>query len=700
MALLGKIRSKGVLLMVVVGVALFAFVIGDAFSHGGSFFNKSQETVAEILGENININDYSASIDQMVEVYKIETGQNDLSEEIIEQLRTSVWESLLNEKILYAEAEKLGLSVSTEELSDYLIGDNTHPIIMQRRSFANENGQFDRQALVQFLNSLDQEPTNEQMAQEIKRAKNYWLFWERNVKMAVLQEKYNALISKTVTANSLDAKMSYEAGKFNMDVNYVVQPYFTIPDTDVKVENNEIKDRYNKQKEQYKQEATRSLAYVVFNIKPSDEDYKEAKVWMDKLAPEFATTEDVAAVVNSNSDIMYDGRNYSEQNVPVSLKPFAFSSPTGAVFGPVFQNDTYTMARVMETGINQADSAKLRHIYLVDTAQVKVDSLVNAIKAGANFGELALKHSAVQQTAANGGEIGWITVNDRGIDKETLDNAFGKAINEVFVVKNAQGTQIMQVMERTPARPKVKLAILERKVIASSRTYSKIFNEAKQFAAELKADNFEKKAEEKTLTVRFANETQATAPRIAEIPQSRQIIRWAFENDKNVVSDVFDCGTQYVVAMNKEVGEKGYAPLTKVQEQIRAEIIRDKKADILIKKMSGKSSLVALAGELQSEVKTAEAVNFSSFQFGGAGFEPALIGKATTLEMNKLSAPVKGNSGVYVLQVVNKADNGMPFDVAMSKMQLNSRTSYTLPYTVLQNLRDKAEITDNRIKFF
>lgn len=700
MALLGKIRSKGVLLMVVVGVALFAFVIGDAFSHGGSFFNKSQETVAEILGENININDYSASIDQMVEVYKIETGQNDLSEEIIEQLRTSVWESLLNEKILYAEAEKLGLSVSTEELSDYLIGDNTHPIIMQRRSFANENGQFDRQALVQFLNSLDQEPTNEQMAQEIKRAKNYWLFWERNVKMAVLQEKYNALISKTVTANSLDAKMSYEAGKFNMDVNYVVQPYFTIPDTDVKIENNEIKDRYNKQKEQYKQEATRSLAYVVFNIKPSDEDYKEAKVWMDKLAPEFATTEDVAAVVNSNSDIMYDGRNYSEQSVPVSLKPFAFSSPTGAVFGPVFQNDTYTMARVMETGINQADSAKLRHIYLVDTAQVKVDSLVNAIKAGANFGELALKHSAVQQTAANGGEIGWITVNDRGIDKETLDNAFGKAINEVFVVKNAQGTQIMQVMERTPARPKVKLAILERKVIASSRTYSKIFNEAKQFAAELKADNFEKKAEEKTLTVRFANETQATAPRIAEIPQSRQIIRWAFENDKNVVSDVFDCGTQYVVAMNKEVGEKGYAPLTKVQEQIRAEIIRDKKADILIKKMSGKSSLVALAGELQSEVKTAEAVNFSSFQFGGAGFEPALIGKATTLEMNKLSAPVKGNSGVYVLQVVNKADNGMPFDVAMSKMQLNSRTSYTLPYTVLQNLRDKAEITDNRIKFF
>lgn len=700
MALLGKIRSKGVLLMVVVGVALFAFIIGDAFTHGGSFFNKSQETVAEILGENININDYSASIDQMVEVYKIETGQSDLSEEIVEQLRTSVWESLLNEKILYAEAEKLGLSVGAEELSDYLIGNNTHPIIMQRRSFANENGQFDRQALVQFLNSLDQQPANEQMAQEIKRAKSYWLFWERNVKMAVLQEKYNALIGKTVTANSLDAKLNFEASKYNMDVNYVVQPYFTIPDADIKVENNEIKDRYNKQKEQYKQEAYRSLAYVVFNIKPSEDDYKEAKEWMDKLAPEFIATNDVAAVVNSNSDVMYDGRNYSAATVPARLKDFAFGSATGAIYGPMFENDTYTMARVMETGINQADSAKVRHIFLVDSAQVKVDSIVNAIKGGANFGELAAKYSAVPQTAANGGEIGWLTVNDRGVEKEIIDNAFGKAVNEVFTIKNAQGVQIMQVMERTPARPKVKLAILERKVIASSRTYSTIFNQAKQFAAELKGDNFEKKAEEKSLVVRFANETQATAARIADIPQSRQIIRWAFQNSKNEVSDVFDCGTQYVVAMNKAVGDKGYAPITKVQEQIRAEIIRDKKADILIKKMAGKSSLDALASELQSDVKTAEAVNFSSFQFGGAGFEPALIGRATTLELNKLSTPVKGNSGVYVLQVTNKVDNGMTFDPVMSKMQLNARTSYTLPYSVLQNLRNNADIVDNRIKFF
>ena len=230
MAILGKIRSKGVLLMLVVGFALFAFIIGDALTQGSTFFNKSKETVAEIAGEKININDYAAMIDQMVEVYKIETGQTDLSEEITSQLRASVWENLVNEKLLNEEAEKMGLAVSAEELSDRLIGKNIHPLIAQRRAFAGENGQFSRPMLVQFLNSLEQTPENEEMKQQLDKAKSYWLFWEKTVKNAILQEKYNALLSKAVTANKLDAKTLYEAAKTSVDVNYVVQPYFLIPD--------------------------------------------------------------------------------------------------------------------------------------------------------------------------------------------------------------------------------------------------------------------------------------------------------------------------------------------------------------------------------------------------------------------------------------------------------------------------------------
>lgn len=704
MAILGKIRSKGVLLLVVVGFALFAFIIGDFLTQGSTYFNKSRETVAEIVGEDVNINDYQAAIDQMVEVYKIETGQTDLSEDVMAQLRASVWENLVTEKLLFAEAEKLGLAVSKEELSEYVIGNKTHPLIMQRRAFAGENGQFSRPMLVQFLNSLDVTPENEEMRQQIAQAKSYWLFWERNVKMAVLQDKYNALIGKAVTANSLEAKTSYEAAKVTTDVNYVVQPYFAISDSAVSVSKNEIKDRYNKNKELYKQEANRTLSYAAFEIRPLKEDSVEAQEWMNKISEEFKTTEDVVGLVNSNSDVMYDGRNYSYNSLPLNLRDFAFTGKTGDVFGPLFENNTHTMARIMESGILKSDSVKLRHIYLTTADEAKADSIIGAINGGAVFADLAKKYSAVPQTAANGGEIGWIMEGMQGMDKEITDKAFAAVPNQVFTVKNAQGVQIMQVMEKTPARAKVKLAILERKVIPSSRSYGRIYNEAKQFAAELKSTEFASKAQEKGVSVRTASELFESTERIADIPQSRQVIRWAFESDKGDVSDVFDCNNQFVVATTTEVNAKGYRSLEKVSDQIKAELIREKKADIMIKNLTEQlkktPSLEALAQALSTDVKVANAVNFANNQFGVAGFEPALIGKVSVLPANKLSAPVKGNAGVYVLLPVNPQVNQNPFNAKAQVMQLNMNFAYSLPYMILQDIRDNAEIEDNRLNFF
>ena len=704
MAILGKIRSKGVLLLVVVGFALFAFIIGDFLTQGSTYFNKSRETVAEIVGEDVNINDYQAAIDQMVEVYKIETGQTDLSEDVMAQLRASVWENLVTEKLLFAEAEKLGLAVSKEELSEYVIGNKTHPLIMQRRTFAGENGQFSRPMLVQFLNSLDVTPENEEMRQQIAQAKSYWLFWERNVKMAVLQDKYNALIGKAVTANSLEAKTSYEASKVTTDVNYVVQPYFAISDSTVSVSKNEIKDRYNKNKELYKQEANRTLSYVAFEIRPLKEDSVEAQEWMNKISEEFKTTEDVVGLVNSNSDVMYDGRNYSYNSLPLNLRDFAFTGKTGDVFGPLFENNTHTMARIMESGILKSASVKLRHIYLTTADEAKADSIIGAINGGAVFADLAKKYSAVPQTAANGGEIGWIMEGMQGMDKEITDKAFAAVPNQVFTVKNAQGVQIMQVMEKTPARAKVKLAILERKVIPSSRSYGRIYNEAKQFAAELKSTEFASKAQEKGVSVRTASELFESTERIADIPQSRQVIRWAFESDKGDVSDVFDCNNQFVVATTTEVNAKGYRSLEKVSDQIKAELIREKKADIMIKNLTEQlkktPSLEALAQALSTDVKVANAVNFANNQFGVAGFEPALIGKVSVLPANKLSAPVKGNAGVYVLLPVNPQVNQNPFNAKAQVMQLNMNFAYSLPYMILQDIRDNAEIEDNRLNFF
>jgi len=704
MAVLDKIRSKGVLLLVVVGLALLAFIVGDFLNSGSSYFNKSKEIVANIVGEEINIKEYSEAIEQMTEVYKIETGKSELDEQMTTQLRASVWESLVNEKILNAEAKKLGLAVSADELSERLIGNNIHPLITQRRAFAGENGQFNRTMLIQFLNSLEETPANDEMKQQIAKAKSYWLFWEKTIKNSLLQEKYTALISKTVSANSLDAKMSYQDRKVSVDVAYYVKPYFMVSDSAVKVDNSEIKERYNNQKEQYKQGANRAINFVTFYIKPLKEDYTEAEAWINKLSAEFKTTEDIVGLVNSNSDVMYDGRNYSLLTVPATLKAFAFGGKTGDIVGPVFVNNTYTMAKIMQAGILQSDSVKLRHIFLVEKDVAKADSLVAAIRAGADFAALAQKYSAVKQTADNGGEIGWLQDGVTGVDKEITTTAFAKATNEVFTIKGAQGTQIMQVMEKTPARPKVKLAILERKVAPSSKTYSKIYNDAKQFAAGMTSDKFEKVAKEKGYILRPATDIMETTEKIADVPQSRKIVQWAFKSSKNDVSDVFDCGTEFVVALTTEVNEKGYRSIEKVTDQLKAEIIKDKKAALLIAELTSQlaktPTLEGLAASMGDSLKVAPAVNFAAYQFGVAGAEPIIIGKSSVMALNTVSAPIKGNAGVYIIRTANKVENPQPFDAKMEKMQLNSRMSYSLPYMIIQDLKDKADIVDNRLNFF
>ena len=702
MATLEKIRSKGVLLIVVVGFALLAFIVGDFLTQGSTYFSKSREIVASIAGEDINIADFHAAIDQMTEVYKIETGQNELSEDIVAQLRASVWESLVNEKLLNAEAQKMGLSVSKEELSDRLIGNNIHPLILQRRAFADETGRFSRVALLQFYEFANQNG-NPEAQQQAAQAKNYWLFWERNVKNSILQEKYTALISKAVVANSVEAQQAFDASKNSLMVQYIVQPYFMIADSLVNVSNNDIKNLYNKRKELFKQEANRSINYVAFTVKPIEEDYKEAEEWINRLSEEFKTTDDVTGLVNSNSDVMYDGRNYTERTVPMALKDFAFGGNNGDYFGPIFSNDTYTMARIMEAGIMQSDSVKLRHIFLTSADESKKDSIIGAIRGGANFGELALKYSAIQQTAVNGGEIGWVQ-DGAGVDKD-LAEAFNKNTNEIFTISNPSGVQIIQIMEKTPARRKVKLAILQRQVIASSRTQSKLFNEAKQFAGSVSnIEKFTAKAEENGYIIRPAVELTAMTDRIADIPQSREVIRWTFQNSKGDVSDVIECGNTFIVAAINEVNEKGYRSIEKATPQLKAELLRDKKAELISKKMADQlassSSLESLAAALNVDVKEAENVTFAGYQFGAAGFEPAVIGKTVNQPMNKISTPIKGNAGVYVVMPVDKTVNEMAYDAKLQKAQLNAQSNYTLPYSILQDLKDKAKITDNRLNFY
>lgn len=704
MATLEKIRKRGVLLIIVIGVALLSFIIGDFLTQGSTYFNKSREVVAEINGKKIKIQEYQDFLDQITIFQKYESGVREIDEQTMQQLRSFAWEQFINEYILTAEAEKVGLVVGKEELSDRLIGNNIHPIIQQRNFFVDENGQFSRTQLIQFLNFKDQEPTDYQMQEQLSDLKKLWIFLERTVKVSILQEKYNALLSNAVYTNKLDAETNFNWNNKIIDLEYIVKPYYEVSDADFIVTDKEIKTRYNKQLNQYRQEPNASIKFISLPIEPKEDDYAEAEAFINNLVDEFNSSDDVIELVNMNSDIPYSKYAYSETTVPSHYKDFAFSGKKGDTMGPDFVNEAYTMAKIMETGIMQSDSVKLRHIFLIPEDESKADSIIGAIRNRADFASLADKYSAVRATAENGGEIGWLTENTPGLDRKIIDDAFSKRVNDVFTFKNMQGTQIIQIMEKTAPKKKVRLAILEREVIASSRTQASIFNEAKRFAAGLKAADFDSTALKNDYNLRHANNIYQSNENVQNIPQSRQIVRWAFENSKGTVSDVFECGQELIVAVLTSVNTDKYQPLDQVEAMIRSEIVRDKKAEQFTQEykeaLSENPSLDALASNLGLELKTAESLRFGSSQLGSEGSEPAVIGSALALEIGQVSAPIKGNAGVYVFQNTNIENDSNELDLDSEKQNLSMQYKYSIVGSVMQNLREKTDIKDYRLKFY
>ena len=668
MATLQSIRNHGTILLVVVGVAMLAFILGDFLNSGSSFFNKNRENVAEIAGHQVHYTEYEAAKEQLQEVYKIETGTNDINEDLTIQLRNQAWQMMLMDYTLREQAEKIGMDVTADELSELCIGANPHQIIQQRRAFYDETGKFNRFALVNFLNSLANEPEDAEQAASMQQAKNYWMYWENAVRLTYLQEKYTNLLSNMVTANNLDAKYAYEARQTSVDAQYVQQPYYAIADSLVKVTESDIKKLYNERKELYKQTPNRTIEYVSFAIVPSAEDYANVEKLIKSIENDFRTKEDVAAIVNSNSDVLYDGRDYSVETIPAEYKDFAFGKGVkkGACTELTFANDTYSIARVMDCGYNKADSVKL---VLVANDENTEDV-----------------------------ELGWYKASD--LQKNIAEPAFNGKKGTTFTVASGMGEQTFKIAEISKATPKVKLAILSRKVTASSKTYGALYNEAKQFVvANNNADSLHQAALAQGLSATPVYALNENTDKVNDLKNSRAIVRWAFEAKEGQVSDVFECGDQFVVAALTEVNDGEYRPLEAVRAELVMAATNNKKAEYIINQLQGVSTLEAAAELFDTDVKTAEGISLSSLRFGAAGVEPAVIGTALALEANTMSAPVKGTNGVYVLTVGEKKVAETALDAAQEIMQLNMRTSYSLPYQAVSLLEEEAEVVDNRARF-
>ena len=664
MATLQSIRNHGTILLVVVGIAMLAFILGDFLNGSSSFFNKNREYVAEIAGHQVHYTEYEAAKDQLTEVYKFEYGTSDINEDLAIQIRNQVWQTMLTNYTLSEQAEKIGMDVTKEELSNLCIGNNPHQLILQRRAFYDETGNFNPSYLKNFLYSLEQEPENAEQAELINQYKNYWNFWENTVRLQYLQEKYADLLGKAITANNIDAKYAYQARQESVNVQYVQQPYYAVADSLVKVTEGDIKSLYNQKKEQYKQTPNRSIKYVTFPIVPSTEDYADAERLMKSLENDFRTKEDIAALVNSNSDVLYDGRDYSQETIPAEYKEFAFAkgAKKGQCTELTFANDTYSIARIMDCGYTKCDSVKLA-------------AIVNGEEQ----------------------DLGWVTIAT--LPTAYADPAANGKKGETFTVANGMNEQTYKILEKSKNTPKVKLAILSRKVSASSKTYSTLYNQAKQFiVANNHADSLSQAALVQGLSVTPVYALDKNADKINDLKNSREIVRWAFDAKQNQVSDVFTCGDQFIVAALTEVKDGEYRSIDDVRAELVITATNNKKAEYITKQLQGVTTLEQAAELFDTEIKSENNISLASYRLGAAGVEPAVIGAALALDPNTVSAPIKGNNGVYLLTVDAKQVANGELNAAQEISNLNMRTSYMIPYQAITLIQDKAEVVDNRAR--
>ncbi len=665
MASLQRIRNHGALLIAIVGLAMLAFILGDFLNSGSSFFNRSRENVGVIEGQKVHYTEYEAAKDQLTEVYKIETGRSDFDEDMHTQIRNQVWNMFMMDYTLRAQAEKIGMDITKDELSELCIGNNVHQVIRSRRAFAGEDGQFNREAVIGLLQAINQDNENSENNANLKQAKTYWLYWEKVVRISYMQEKYTNLLQHLLKANSLDAKFAFNSRQNGFSAEYAIQPYYTVADSLVKVSESDIKKLYKQHKEQYKQTPNRAIKYIAFDIVPSEDDYKAAQTLMNNLQEEFKTTEDVSLVVNTNSDIMYDGRDYSEETVPAQFKEFAFAkgAKAGQCTEILFENNTYAMARIMQSGYSMPDSVELK----------------------------AIVEDGEDQ------ELGWFKAAD--LPKNIAEKAFAGKRGTRFTVAQGMGEQTYEIMEIGKPTPKVKLAILAREVTPSSKTYSILYNQAKQFIVNNNnAEALEAAAQEAGMAVIPQYNLTKTTDKVGQLKASRPIVRWAFEAKEGQVSDVFECGQQFIVAALTEVNDGGYRSLEAVRSELSYEATNNAKAAYLIKELKGVESLEAAAEKMGQNIQHAERVSLADSRFGNAGMEPAVIGKTIAQGENAFSGAIKGNMGVFVVKTGAANNLQAEFDAESEKAQLASRYAY-LPYQAMQLIEDKAEVTDNRANF-
>lgn len=702
MGIMNFLRNRaGIIIIILIGFAIVAFLLGDVMTYGTPFWNRQQNQVGSINGNSIDYEEFKVQYDQRYTMFSQQMGGS-LNPQMESVVTEQVWNEFVGKVLLNEEIEKIGLTVSNTELNELVTGEN--PAYVIRQNFTDPNtGQFERGQLLNFAQQVKDLPANNEARQQ-------WELILDNVINERLNEKYTNLINNSVYVTSLEANEEYTNRNRLANFDYVLLDYNSIPDNEVTISDADYKEYYNENKAVFfNKTETRSIEYVVVDARPVAQDTLNARESIEQLTSQLreSTTDSLFAAVNSENKFPYAFMKRGQ--LPVALDSAVFNVSVGSTVGPILSNGVFYSAKITDTRVGP-DSVKASHILLnpateggQDAAQKKADSIRNLARSGESFAALAIEFSTDEGSKINGGELGTF---GRGAMIPAFENAvFDARVGDVLTVSTQFGIHIIKVENQIGSSRVVKAAIIDKAVNSGRETLDNAYNKATQFFSAVNKDNFSEVATEQGLTAQRVDNVNALAGTFNNQTVPRELVRWAFDANKGAITDkIFESENSYIVARVTGIQKEGQLPLEDVKRDIEGIVRNRAKAKKLIEQAqqaaSGASSLAQIATKLGKEAIAAENIVFANPVIPGVAQENSVVGTVFGLQPKKPSAPIRGNQGVYLVEVAGFVNPAAPSDINAQKRQIQQSAAQRTWSQVYRALQDAADINDNRAKFY
>ena len=696
MATLGRIRNRSGLLLVVIGVGMLAFIGGDFMSSlgsggGGSIY------VGEVLGEDVLRQNFEIKVEEGIENWKNQNQQSALNQTTIGQIRAQIWDQYVRELIMENEFEKLGINVSDEEFWELLQGINVHPEISKVPTFQDPStGQFDRTRVIGYLKQIDQDQTGE--------ARTRWIGFQKYLIGLIKTSKYNALVNKAMYVTDEEARIDFNSNSQNATFNYVAIPFTSIDDADVEPTESELNTFYSNHKDDYTQDASKDVDFVVYSVVPSVEDDATTKAEITDLVADFEIFEDYELMARRNSDNTNSRFIFSTEDGLQDQKwKELFNAKVGTVYGPYQASQgVYRIAKLAAVQ-NRADSVEARHILIkptqtmsMDSVNKKIDALKLAIEGGADFADLAQKNSEDKGSAIKGGNLEWFS--EGAMVDEFNEACFTSNRGDLSVVTTQFGVHLIEVTETSRKVKKVKIAYIDRVVEPSTETFNTYYTQAAQFAGKILDEGvaFDSLIAENNLVKRSDSKVTSDKQAIVGLPNSREMVRWMNTNEAGSVSEVFQFENSYVVAYLTKEYEEGTTELEDIKEQISALVIKEKKANKITESITAINDLASIASSNSTTVVSAQKATMANLSVQGIGYEPELVGSIFGAKLNTISSPITGNNAVYVVEVTAIDDEKLEGNFSQQKTNIVNQASSAANGQSYNALKEDADVIDNR----